>query len=595
MNNEVNNNFNNNNQPMNQSNVVPQQNTYQQLMNQPNVVPQPQNNYQPPVENNTPVQNNTNKKNIKPFIIIGVIIVIIIIGLVVFLKKSDSSSTARNDEDYVNVFFINKDGKYALYNDNGKQLTDFIFDKAEDFVNGTAIVQKGDQRGIINTSGKTVVEFGKYDYIYERAGFYDVKTPYIDERYNRHEYIIDSSGKELFDLNDKYWFENWGSKFIIVKEKATDKYYVYSTNGKLMLTLDEVKNGSFSYDEGYGYLSLNYNKTNYILNVKTGKQISSFKSDSKFCFDEYNTDTNLDIITLKSCYSITDSDWREQANKTAEFRIIKSDKLYDLSNQCTSIMHYNKYGNNIICNTSDGSYLLDFNFKKGTAKNEWGVSFYDINHSVTNNLKNGWKTYSVDFYEGENVIKNVPCTVLYSENESAKQGLLVLKTYKASKCDVESGLYEYYNSKGEKAINKSFKSAESFDENGYAIVSDDKKAYYLINSKGEKISEDYDSISTSYNGKWYYVTKDGLKGLLNSKTKVLLKPEYKEIEVYSYDNYIARLKTNDNKYVIYDLDKKSNLLTFDKEPKMYDHYITYKDSGVTKYYTLSGKLFYTEK
>ena len=53
----------------------------------------------------------------------------------------------------------------ALFNEDGKKLTDFIFTSTSDFVNGTALVKKDDAYGIINANGKMTVDFGKYNYI----------------------------------------------------------------------------------------------------------------------------------------------------------------------------------------------------------------------------------------------------------------------------------------------------------------------------------------------------------------------------------------------------------------------------------------------
>ena len=579
MNEEMNNNSNEN---------VPVQPTVEPV--QP-VVPQPVVEQPQPVVENTTVQKAPGKKKGK-FIVLGIVLILVVIGLIFLLGGKGDDNTSKNDKDYVGVFSIKQNGKYALFNDKGKQLTDFIYDDISSFTNGTAVVEQNDKYGIINTSGKYVVELGKYYRIYKKSGFYEVDTE-KDERGYRTTYLLDSKGKVLYDLDSEAYLWAYNSNYIVLTMRKTDKYMVYNSAGKLMLTFEENNDERYTASEDGGYLVINNSGMNYILELSTGKQIGTIKSESRFCPD----DDDENYIFIKPCYSWTDTEDKIEAANKEHSRIIKNGKLVDVSDKCNAIATWNTaYGDNIKCTNKSGeSYLLDSNFKLGTALVEWGNSYFDSNHYVKDNENNGWKTYSVDFYEGDKVIKNVPCTELYSDNKYSKQGTQILKTVKSSKCDVESGLYEYYNVKGEKTINKSFKSAEMFDDNGYAVVSDNKKTYYLINTKGEKVSEEYDRISASYNGEWYYVTKDGQYGLLNKKLKVLLNTEYEDISIYDYDNHIAVLKTKDSKYIIYNLNKGSQVLKLDEAPSMKNQYILVTKNGKSKYYTVSGKLFYEEK
>ena len=55
----------------------------------------------------------------------------------------------------------------------------------------------------------------------------------------------------------------------------------------------------------------------------------------------------------------------------------------------------------------------------------------------------------------------------------------------------------------------------------------------------------------------------------------------------------AVLKTDDNKYIVYDLDKNKEMFKTDSYPGMnYEHYITTTSNGKTQYYTYDGKMFY---
>ena len=83
----------------------------------------------------------------------------------------------------------NNENLYAMFDINGKQLTGFDFTSvSSEFVNGTAKVKnKNEEYGLISSTGKMIVEFGKYDYISEHYAVYEM----TDKEYNK--FLYDSS------------------------------------------------------------------------------------------------------------------------------------------------------------------------------------------------------------------------------------------------------------------------------------------------------------------------------------------------------------------------------------------------------------------
>lgn len=527
---------------------------------------------------NTQFQNNngsSNKSKLKKVIFILLVIVILAtIGLFLYLKKD---KTKNNDFDinYSTAFFIqDSNSKYALFNDDGKKLTDFIFTHVSDFVNGTSLVKKDDAYGIIDSNGKMTVDFGKYDYITNAAGMYKVH----DKDY--HYYLINGSGKVLYDMENMSLDTFIGANtYSILEDDKSKTYKVLNYEGQAMLTFpinDNIED-SPSTNEEDGYISVFYNKKNYILNLITGKEMISFNSDVHYCVN--NVEEDGKIITLNSCVS-----WYQSQEKTY-YKFIKDGKLYDLNDKCEKV-YYSE--GNLVCYNNYKNYLLDSNLNVGIQISD--TAYLDNNNYAKS--KDG-SFSGIDFYNNGKVVKKVECRRL-EETGYMKNGLYILGTYYSKTCKTESGTYEYYTSNGENAFGKSFQKAEKFDENGLAKVSEDKENYYLIDSTGKKVSNDYSSISLSSG--YYIVAKDDLKGIIDKDGKIIVDCLYLKVEITEKQNKkYAKLTTSDSKYVIYDISEKSELMTFDSSPSFSTHYITVKKDGHNQYYTYNGKMFYESK
>ena len=76
-------------------------------------------------------------------------------------------------------------GKKALFSEEGKQLTDFVYEKVEGFHNGYAIVKKATGYGILSSSGKEVTGFSNESvdqfFVGHQFGDYDVYDVDSDE------------------------------------------------------------------------------------------------------------------------------------------------------------------------------------------------------------------------------------------------------------------------------------------------------------------------------------------------------------------------------------------------------------------------------
>ncbi len=524
--------------------------------------------------------NTFSKKNKNKLLII--VAIIFIIGCLIFVGCKflfkDKSELMEFDINVTTSFFLqNQDAKYALFNEDGKQLTEFIYTHASSFVNGTTKVEVDNQEGIIDANGKMTVPLGKYKYITSRGGLYSVWED-TEESYNK--YLINGSGKILYDLDEIEINYYWGvDTFLILEFEKENKYTVINYQGKELVSFpkiddDEVKEPSVN--EENEYISIFYNNKNWIFNVNTGKQLTSFDSELHYCVNNVSDDGS--IVTLNSCVG-----WYQSQDKTY-YKFIKDGKLYDKTNECDKLR---LNSGNLFCTKDSDEYLLDENLNVGIKT--YGKAYSNESNSYV--MDSTTNDYTVEFYQNGKIIKTVSCRDL-KETGYMNSNIYLLGTHYNKACGTNYGQYEYYNQTGEKIVNKTFAKASNFDSNGLAQVSEDKINYYMIDTTGNQVGNAYSNIYL-YAG-YYIVTNNNLKGVMNKEGKEIIAPAYSTVDIFTKkDKVFVVLKTAENKYIVYDLNKDKELFTVETKPNtIYEHYITTSLNGKTQYYTFDGKMFY---
>lgn len=487
--------------------------------------------------------------------------------------KKSTKKKDRSLKESADAFFIKDGSNYALFSKDGKQLTKFEYTYVGTIVNGAAIVEKEDAKGIINSNGKMVVDFGKYKYISSAAGLYKVTDQ------ERNEYLLNAKGKKIADMKDKELLTYFTSGYYsILHDKAGKNYKVLDVDGDTIISFNEGKDDEPTVNSEGGYLSVHYDNKNYIIDLVSGKKFLEFESKEHFCINIVSKDGKN--MTLNSCVKSYES------QDKVKYRAIKDGKLYDLSDKCDKVRLYND--DEFVCEKDYKEYLLDSKFNLGIEISD--VSYQDNDHYAK--AHNG-SFEGIDFYEKDKVVKNVACRTMY-DHKHVEAGLFVLSTYYSKPCGTESGTYEFYNTKGEKMFDKSFARAENFDRNSLAIVSEDKENYYLIDTKGKKVSGDYDSF---YARNYYYETrKDNKEGALDTKGELIVEAKYTDIWEAEHDGEKYLIFNDNNKeYTLYSLDDKKEITKFDSKPTLDDNYISLTKNNKTEYYTYKGKLFYTAK
>lgn len=268
-------------------------------------------------------KENKKKKQINLKIIITLVTILFVIILAVFfitkLFKKDSSY--KDKATYTTSFFIrNNKGKYALYNESGKKLSDFVYDSATSFINDSALVYKEKEGyAIINKKGKNIIPYGEYNYISSYGGLYKVRS-------NKGHKLLNSNGKVLFD-SENIDINSYGEDYPFNIVTLDNKVNIVSYDGKTIKTFKQDKDSKTPTVNHVGeYATVYYSGKTVLFNSKTKKIITEFKSKTHYCVSAASEDGK--ILTLNSCAS-----WYETLDEVGHKISVKG-KVTDLSKEC---------------------------------------------------------------------------------------------------------------------------------------------------------------------------------------------------------------------------------------------------------------------
>jgi hypothetical protein len=165
--------------------LVPDSAVVESGKTEPEAAPAPAKDYSLPPEPAAPaedlptagaIKNDTDEKPKKKvnFKLIGIIagIVVVVAALVLvfifvilpIIEKNSRGSLNTDAKAMVIQETLSGDSKYAIFDENGKPITDFIYSSATEFANGYSVVSDtaGDKVGIITSGGKMSIDFGTY-------------------------------------------------------------------------------------------------------------------------------------------------------------------------------------------------------------------------------------------------------------------------------------------------------------------------------------------------------------------------------------------------------------------------------------------------
>lgn len=484
--------------------------------------------------------------------------VIIVIAIVIGIISIHNNYIKNFDVLKTDAFYLeNGEGIYALFNDAGKQLSEFEFTTVTSFNNNASLVtNKNGEFGVINNKGKMVVKFGKYPYVFNEGPLYFLTD------YDSDYYLINAKGKKIYD---EIGFEiiNFTDNYVLLKHK--DKYKLLNHNGKVITSFKDKSSEEIpAISDMKDFISIYYDDQITIYNIRTFKKIIAFKSKERFCITDV---TDRDLI-INTCDSVGDSlmpySYRAIVNKKVKFDLVSND---DQSPHFVGdVIVYKKNGQEYILNNNGDSVTTTLN-----------TTYADYKHyaKLTNNNV-------IEFYINNKVKKTIDCSGIVSSYTKDK-------IYLFNGCD--NNEFRYYTVKG-KQVGTSYQDATVFI-NGLAIVKDGD-SYYLVNNKLKKLSKGYNAITYTKIANYYIASDDNKKVLLDEKGKEITSGiDIKILEKETSYGYMAFI-TNSNSYIIYNISKEKEITSVISEPALYEHYfLVNKGSSIDYYSYKNGQKFYS--
>lgn len=511
---------------------------------------------------------NTTKRKILIILLVTVGIIAIAAGTATqFMKNNSTKSDQKNTISSKAFFLKNKEGYYALFDTTGKQLTDFIFSKVEDFYNHTSVViTKDGKSGIIKDNGKYLVNLGKYKKIYSTGPLYNLITNDNKNKYmnSEGEQILTNATSDysLYQpTNSQYLYLFYNSaelKILNYDGKQIDNIKTYRNASTINGTL--TSEADTSDDENYSLLT--YNSTKYLYNLKNNKRIMTF--DTSYSITSVSEDSQKIIVSSDENHVVIEND-----KKILEIPI----------SQCDSLSFLEK---GYICGSSSSSLktLLD---KAGNPVAENVIAYINYSNYIVQDKNNN---HNYNFYENEKLKK----TIRLLDIENGKTNIAYLaKTYDNS--------YSYYTSIGEKLNDSAYlRGSTKFNKDGYAIAKTAMQKYNIINKDGKDTSTSYQTLYQISLENYYCGTNGSTKYLLDSNGNIIAQG----FNNYEYIQTKETLRDKifiiyEDRTEIYNVQKKKVVATINTTGLKFDSYYAYEVTGdTTNYYSYeNGGKFYT--
>ena len=499
-------------------------------------------------------------RKIKKVVLVIILLVIFSIGGITlsikFFRKNTKLET--------NSFFIkNNDNLYAIFDNYGNKLSDFIYRQKDKFIHNSSLVcDNSGMYSIISNTGKTIVEPGKYTLIERKRGVYIARNL-------EGIYILNSKGKEVRKIKEGDISFSAVEDVGILKNK--DKYLIINYDGDTLVEIEMVKNKEKPIlDYKDGYLIVYYNNVNYIINVDKKEVVHKIEENQRYCISDVNkTDTNK-VIVYTCIINPTDE-------IKYNYKVIDNGKV-SIEKDSNDLSNLRFSDNSMLYSTNENVYLLDDNGKEK-------IKVENIQYIDNNNYAKINENTTIDIYVDNDIKTQTDCK--YITDNYAVNNIYLLEKCGTAK---SAGYYAYYTKEGKKIGKKNYSRATPFDENGRAIVSDDNSHYYIIDTKGNSIGEQYRMIERIDN---YYVgINTDVSRLYDADGNVLIKGN--SIVKKKFVNYSVLLVRNKKKYSIYNTDTKEKIVTLKSVPILEDNYFVVKDKKEIKYYSYAtGDIFYS--
>ena len=495
----------------------------------------------------------------------------LLIFMMTILLLTGCSSTTKE----FTYMITHDDILYALYNQDGERLTDYLYTSYKE-VDGIGYIVTDDkeQVGLISLEGKEIIKPGVYASL-ESTDQMFYATKKVEEK------------KKDNNETDTKKDEN---QELVIKTIL----YVLNSQGDVLYTNDEntkiIKSGLPIIQKDKEYIVLHHQGDEFYHDATEVKYAYSYNDNVIIGFKDY-----AELTHLKSQDSEKDIQLRVKSNGTyciiaeSENGLVLNDKenksmIYvDLSNQQSY-----QYGIEV----EEASFDVN---KNVILKNEEKTYVYQVGQKpiLMNTYYLNATTYLVrssDVYGPHTIYKDAK-KVAELENCQLYPAAQKINS-EIFPVFVKDDGYQYYNFEGKKVIENSFKEALPFDESETAIVKMSENGYSLIDKNGRVLTEK-EYYDMKYIGSSYYAVYNdiGAFGIIDKSGHEVLAMEYTsmpdDVIAYHEDDKYMLLMKNGRSYV-YDINNEM------KEIFSQEGSVKYYEEGYLRignqYFTLEGEM-----
>lgn len=454
-----------------------------------------------------------------------------------------------NKDNDQTLFVANSKDKYALISYDGDKQTKFIYDKYEEVGTSGYIVIKDNKYGYILHDGSEAIKLGKY------TKLESIDSMLVAYDKDKNLSILDGKGKLLYKADKKTKISLSGLPII---EEAKKYIVLYKTGEVLKTSKDKIIS---AYMLNSNCVIVNFEKTADIHNLITEKTIENIKVGGNNQLMA-NDEKNGYLLYDRESHEINALDSKGKIIFTANLEL--DDLYYDDSKNIVGVRNqttylFNKKGESVICN----SYYR--NYKNYVQKNK--------------DMIYGPHKF---FYDGKEIeVANIQLDPMASYIDSK-----IFPVY------VRDEGFQYYTFEGKKAFKATFISAETYDDNGLAIVSKKEDKYYLINQDGNKVSKEYKRIE--YIGEKYYAgyTKDSKYEVIDLEGKQVIEDYFMDQgTIFEYLDVVYGIFNKSGTSYVYDMNEREVVFSVEGDLEFNEagYFVTVKGDA---YYSLKGKEIY---
>ena len=522
------------------------------------------------LKNSETIQNlkKTIYKNSKIIPVVAFLFVSVL-GIYIFLDNVNA--------DAINLNKIEEKSKVGYIDDEGEIIVRPKYLYGTDYYKGYAVVKNYNSLyGILDGKGKTEIAFGN---IFS-ASLY--KNRYIVSKFTNEGLkmgLLDSNLKEV----TRFKYDNLSySKSGVFMFTENEKMGILNSDGKEIYTykVDEVDDRNISIEvsnlSGSStsdlYAKIKINDSSTIINTKTGKEVY------KYTLDDINVLDN-NVFYIKN----------DSGNN--KYFVIKDDRVIYETLEYRRIRIEDLDSNIAIAIKEDAS--IDYIDLLTKTK-------ININGNIKYTYSDGVileEVYNFSNSKNEFTIKN-PKKVLGTISDIDPVDDTFVNGY--MKINTNNNKYNYVDKKGNIISKKEYETASDFNENDYAVISNNDQCG-VINGKGKEIIKTkYDEIIMldsdlfnnikKINKQELFIYKNNNKyGIINANEKVVIKAIYDDFEEITTKYPVIKAKYNNEEVIINLNTLKELTVKVNGDVEVYENYIISNN----EYYNYNGDLIYS--